>query len=436
MSFWISIQASGRDPAIVFTSDHGYHLGDRDTLHKFTPWDGAGRAPLIIVESAFGSSARGEVYDGVVSLLDIAPTILDLAGLPPAPHHQGRSLADLFDGGSLSPGVALTTMFGSVSLRTDNWRYVRYEDGSQELFQVHSDPTNSYNLAGQARHDDILERMDARLRVELAKVDVTIDDVRQTIVHNRGAGDSLYFVTEASDLSTLVDPGGIDSVYASQTTFTLPGWLENFNASGPKDALEAPHRIYGNARDNVITTSHGDDRILAYAGDDSLDGFRGDDHLQAGGGRDLLFGNHGNDVLIAQSGHDTLQGGLGDDTLNGMGGNDVMTGGDGLDTFDYNALAESGLTEVTRDVITDFNAGTNVSTIDQIDVSTIDANTGLAGNQAFVFGGAFTAGHIRAVQAGPNVILQLNTDADAAAEMTLQLNGVLAGNLNARDFVL
>ena len=89
----------------------------------------------------------------------------------------------------------------------------------------------------------------------------------------------------------------------------------------------------------------------------------------------------------------------------------------------------------TRDVIADFNAGTGASAVDRIDVSTIDAVAGGADN-AFIFGGPFTAGHIRGVQSGAHVILRFNTDADAEPEMTLQLNDVLLGNLSGSNFVL
>ena len=75
-----AVDGSGRDPVIALSSDHGYSLGDHDTLHKFNLWDQAGRAPLIIVDPT--APQAGRTYDGVVSLMDLAPTLLDLAGLP------------------------------------------------------------------------------------------------------------------------------------------------------------------------------------------------------------------------------------------------------------------------------------------------------------------------------------------------------------------
>jgi Ca2+-binding RTX toxin-like protein len=158
--------------------------------------------------------------------------------------------------------------------------------------------------------------------------------------------------------------------------------------------------------------------------------------MNGGGGNDTMTGGLGADSLFGLAGNDRLIGGAGDDLLTGGLGRDVMTGNAGIDRFDVNSVAESGISGATRDIITDFAAGTALTSIDRLDVSTIDANTGILGNQAFVFGGPFTAGHILATQVGADVILQLNTDGDALAEMTIQLSNVLAANLNAGDFFL
>jgi Ca2+-binding RTX toxin-like protein len=174
----------------------------------------------------------------------------------------------------------------------------------------------------------------------------------------------------------------------------------------------------------------GDDNANTLAGlstNDAITGMGGNDTLTGGGGYDTIDGGTGDDRLAGGGGADRLTGGLGRDRLTGNGG---------IDRFDFNATPESGTTGAARDVITDFAAGTAATAIDRIDVSTIDANAGLGGNQAFIYGGPFTAGHIRAVQSGGNVILQFNTDADAAPEMTILLQNVLAGNLDGGDFVL
>ena len=117
--------------------------------------------------------------------------------------------------------------------------------------------------------------------------------------------------------------------------------------------------------------------------------------------------------------------------LTGGTGTDILTGGLGADTFDFNAIAES-LIGTGRDIITDFSR----AQLDKIDLATIDANTGLANDQAFssiiLTSGAFTAaGQLRLV----GNILSGNTDSNfATSEFEIQLTGVTT--LAATDFVL
>jgi Ca2+-binding RTX toxin-like protein len=149
-----------------------------------------------------------------------------------------------------------------------------------------------------------------------------------------------------------------------------------------------------------------------------------------------VTGNSGDNVLTGFAGNDKLFGNDGSDTLIGGLGRDKMNGGLGSDKFDFNAVTESGLTSTTRDIILGFDAGTNTTTVDRIDLSTIDAKAGIAGNQTFTFGGSFTEGHIKVAQSGSNVVISINTDGDSAAEMTIQVQNVNASDFNASDFIL
>jgi Ca2+-binding RTX toxin-like protein len=153
------------------------------------------------------------------------------------------------------------------------------------------------------------------------------------------------------------------------------------------------------------------------------------DQLTGNTGANRLEGGAGNDTLSGGSGNDTLDGGAGNDTLIGGAGKDVMTGGAGNDIFDFNALSELGLGSTLRDVITDFTRGQ-----DKIDLSTIDTNASLTGDQAFTFVTAFTttAGQVR-YSGG---IVYLNTDNDTAAEFEIELTGTIPASLSASDFIL
>ncbi len=137
-------------------------------------------------------------------------------------------------------------------------------------------------------------------------------------------------------------------------------------------------------------------------------------------GNDTITGNNANNSLSGGNGNDTINGGLGNDTLIGGLGLDTLNGGTGNDLFDYNSVNESPV-GASRDKIVGF-AGAGAGVGDRIDLTTIDANNLVAGNQAFIWGGSFTAGHLRYVGG----ILQGNTDADAAAEFEIQLVGTPA----------
>jgi Ca2+-binding RTX toxin-like protein len=129
---------------------------------------------------------------------------------------------------------------------------------------------------------------------------------------------------------------------------------------------------------------------------ENITGGTAGDQITGNSGANTLTGLTGNDTLVGGDGSGLLAGGA--DFITGGLGRDVMTGASGNDRYDFNTVAESGTTAATRDVIIDFAAGTATTTVDRIDVSTIDANTTVAGNQSFLFGRAFTAGHLRAVQ--------------------------------------
>ena len=137
----------------------------------------------------------------------------------------------------------------------------------------------------------------------------------------------------------------------------------------------------------------------------------------------LITGNSANNVLNGSFGNDTLIAGDGNDFLVGGGGADVLTGGNGSDNFRYSAVSES-IPGTTKDTISDFQSG-----VDVIDLFTIDANTGLAGNQAFAFIGnaAFTAaGQVR-YDGG---LFEANVNGVLTADFQIQLSGapVLVGS--------
>ncbi|MBN4001673.1 calcium-binding protein [Nostoc sp. LPT] len=153
--------------------------------------------------------------------------------------------------------------------------------------------------------------------------------------------------------------------------------------------------------------------------------------IKSGSGNDTINGGgSGNDTIDGGSGNDTINGGRGNDILTGGSGTDILTGGSGNDIFKYNSISESLLS--SRDLITDFRGNGSLPG-DRIDLSTIDANSTIGGNQAFSFigSGQFSApGQIR-YSGG---ILQGNTDGNLSANFEIRLIG--APQLVSSDLIL
>jgi choline-sulfatase len=140
------------DTIVLFTADHGELLGERGLWYKMAFFDPAARVPLIV--SAPGRLAARRVVEPV-SLLDIAPTLLDLCGLESSGDLDGRSLApalagtDLVDADVVAEYLAEGVTSPAVMLRRGRFKYVWCEDDPEQLYDLESDPHELANLAGE-----------------------------------------------------------------------------------------------------------------------------------------------------------------------------------------------------------------------------------------------------------------------------------------------
>ena len=136
---------------IVLWSDHGYRLGEKGTFAKHCLWEEATHAPLLM---AGPGVPAGKVVEEPVELLSVYPTLLELSGLPPYTRNEGRSLVPLIQ--DESPGntwYALTTYgMNNHAVRTKDFRYIRYEDGSEELYDHTIDPQEWNNVAQDVKY--------------------------------------------------------------------------------------------------------------------------------------------------------------------------------------------------------------------------------------------------------------------------------------------
>lgn len=141
---------NAKNTIIVFTSDHGWYLGEKQMWHKGKLWEETTRIPLCIV--APGVTQPDTVSAEPVSLIDLYPTLCDLTQTKAPEHLDGTSLVPMLrDPATKSARPAITIMGGGkqagYAARTDQWRYIRYADGSEELYDHQTDPHEWTNVA-------------------------------------------------------------------------------------------------------------------------------------------------------------------------------------------------------------------------------------------------------------------------------------------------
>ncbi|MCZ0961032.1 calcium-binding protein [Paracoccus benzoatiresistens] len=222
-----------------------------------------------------------------------------------------------------------------------------------------------------------------------------------------GSGNDTYVVDSLDDRASESWDAGLDEVQ-SWVSWTLGANFENLLlTSGHIDGT-------GNTLANFM---------LGNAGRNMLEGAAGNDTLDGASGNDIVSGGAGNDVLIAGAGSDRVIGGQ---------GTDLLTGSQGADLFVFQAAAESA--PGGRDTITDFS----VAGGDRIDLLTIDAQVGRAGDQAFSFIGAKaftgTAGELSAYGAAGRTVIAADINGDRVSDFEILLEGSIA--LSADSFLL
>lgn len=258
--------------------------------------------------------------------------------------------------------------------------------------------------------------------------------------------DVLVSVTTAAGASEGTDTteaaGGYSVAVGSGThiiTFSEGGLANAVSAivAGGSENVKVDLSGTGEILSSVTTTLGEGAQDLVLLGAVVADGYGNESN-------NVIVGSKAANTLSGNAGNDTLSGGSGNDVLRGDAGQDILIGGAGADKFDFNVINETGIIATTRDIIADFTHNAKVSLSDIVDLSTIDANSSRAGDQAFVWKktAAFsgTAGELRYFQENPGgsaydkTIVEGDINGDKVADFQIELTGLKA--LVKADFIL
>ncbi|MEM7231905.1 MAG: sulfatase-like hydrolase/transferase, partial [Planctomycetota bacterium] len=151
----------GRNTIVIVTSDNGFHLGEKHHYGKSTLWEKSAKVPLWIRLPR--KTHAGRECEATVELVDLYPTLRKLCGLEFPPQRlDGDDLSPLFEDPEASWSHPAITTYGEgrFSLRAGRWRYIRYADGAEELYDIGEDP---YELDNRAQ-DEATESRRAKFR--------------------------------------------------------------------------------------------------------------------------------------------------------------------------------------------------------------------------------------------------------------------------------
>jgi arylsulfatase A-like enzyme len=157
--------AYGDNTYVVLFSDHGFHLGEKERFAKRSLWEDGTRVPLMIVGP---NIPEGKVCTKPVQLLDIYPTLLELTNLEADPRHEGRSLVPLLEDVEADwPHMARSNFGpGNYTILSERYRFIQYNDGSEEFYDHSKDPQEWRNVIDQAEYETIIEEHRAEIPQE------------------------------------------------------------------------------------------------------------------------------------------------------------------------------------------------------------------------------------------------------------------------------
>ena len=176
--------AYGDNTYVVLFSDHGFHLGEKERFAKRSLWEDGARVPMIIMGPGI---PKGQVINKPVQLLDIYPTLLELCNLNPDPKHEGNSLVPLLKNMDAEWPHYARTCFGpgNYAIVSERYRFIQYNDGSEEFYDHKNDPQEWYNVIARPEYAEVIGKH--RIQVPMN---------RHHILGNGPTGHESYEATE------------------------------------------------------------------------------------------------------------------------------------------------------------------------------------------------------------------------------------------------
>lgn len=150
---------------VVLWSDHGYHIGDKNRTGKTTLWEAANHSNFMIYDPRISKENKKGRVKTPVSLQDIYPTIIALAGLDRPSHVHGYDISNMmYRSGHISRTAVLSThQEGNHSIRTDELRFLRFKNGDVELYNMKDDPFEYHNLIDSTEHSRTIDSLNTML---------------------------------------------------------------------------------------------------------------------------------------------------------------------------------------------------------------------------------------------------------------------------------
>ena len=226
---------------IVLFSDHGWHLGEKEHWGKHTPWRNSTRVPFIIIPPkgmSTGDFKPAAECNQPVNLVDIYPTLVEMANLPKKEGLSGKSLLPLIENPNAKWDEATVTTIahGNHAIHTKTWSYIHYYDGSEELYNIEDDPEEWVNLAKQPQHKALIEKLKKYIPEDRYKQYVRYGNWKACILHSGKM--ELYKMDGGSGISEQENVADTNTDVLSY----IQGYLRKNNVSDTFFNLKEKHK--------------------------------------------------------------------------------------------------------------------------------------------------------------------------------------------------